>query len=182
MNMQELPPELAAMLMGGKKKKERILDKIDFPRDKTRTLLELLQKVYETKDGPGNHRAQIEMWRFIYSAVPAVRDMSVTLNTSNARVPMLHVTGKNVNPTVGNMDRHNHKILRTWEIGGEDAYRLMELSDMTEAGPLHRFELWDFIATLIPYVAENPGDNYAICVDAHWTGVYQTEEGDDDDD
>lgn len=182
--MHGIPPELAAMFGGQLKQKTRKpKDSIAFPKHKTRELFELIQAAHDIKDGqPGKTRARFEMWKFIYDNLPIIKGKECQLNTQHSLTIMVEIMKDRAKPEVGGLTDEGHRIEGMYEIPREHHYRLFELSDTSDCGPLHRYNLWSFIGEIIPEVAENPMVSYTICIDQDWTGILRIAKGSDDED
>jgi hypothetical protein len=180
----DLPPGLAehlAQQMGGRRRRKP-KDVVAFPREHTRRLLELAEASTAAKGKMGYHQSRLDLWNFIREKLPITQGNSCSIDTTNARFVMVEIHGKCESFTVGETDDEGRKILAAWPIPKEHVHRLLELADADSAssGPLARYELWDFLAGLIPEIDKDPGACFTIRMDNHWLGVLQVEKGEDD--
>ncbi len=180
-----IPHELLAALAAGERpRKRRVLDRIPFPREHTRTLLEKAQLMFELRDkkAPGLTMAKLDLWRFVNEKVPACRGKECGLNTSNARMVLIEIQGNAKTYNVGDKCE-GRTILGAWRFTDDQLYKVAELSDMEDGGPLPRYDLWTYLGSIIPEVDADPMASYTLVMNADWAGVIKVtprEDGEED--
>ncbi|OPZ66122.1 MAG: hypothetical protein BWY85_00058 [Firmicutes bacterium ADurb.Bin506] len=182
-----LPPDIAAHIaaqLGGGRRRRKPKDSVMFPKVHTRRLLELVEEYQAKKNKAGYHQAKLDLWGFIRDMLPITRGKSCSINYDNARYVMIDIMGPVESHEPGGLTEEGDRILAAWEFPPERIHRIMELSDLDSAsdGPLSRYELWDYLASFIPAIDENPGASFSIRIDTEWKGLLHIQRKDSDDD
>ncbi len=142
MDMKDMIAGLAAHV--AKNANRKVYDQIVVPAQHIVPILELVESNRGKTDQ--KHRGDYALWSYISKNIPATVGKNCTLDTSNALRPMLQITSKGDGlPTVG-----KDGITEVLEIPDDRRYRLLELMDHEDDGPLQSYYLWDFLRGIFP--------------------------------
>lgn len=181
MAMELTPENLAKMLGdgGGRSRRKKSSEKIMFPKDKVVGLLELMQAAHDTEKGSGRSRSLHNMWDYIHEHLPITCGRVCSIDQHNATVLYIRVGGPCERYEVGGRTEEGHTILAVYPILPENRYRIMELSDLEESGPLHRYKLWSYIAEIFPDMPNDGTQRHTLVSTSDWMGVITVEDEED---
>jgi len=156
----KIPADVARM-MGLPGAEERpVLDSLPVPKQHVVKVLELLQKLrdLEASGNPmGRHAGRYEMWSFLHEVMPFTRGKSCQIATAHPTRPVVEVLGDVKVPTPG-----KRGVAEVYRIPPEHFFRLFELMDLEDTGPIHSYNLWTFIGSIIPEVAAKEESDWTI--------------------
>jgi hypothetical protein len=164
---------LAEMLGGLRDERRPALDRLLFPLEHTRELLQLAQAMHEKS--MSRACATYKIWQLVNKVLPACVGKDCDIDLSHATRVFINITGDYKKPEVGKKG-----VLEVYPFPKDQIYRLIELGDERHSGPLHAFDYWSFIGQQIPAVAENPDGNWRICTNADFVGVMLMADKDDE--
>lgn len=150
-------PDFTDLLNGIKIAVRPPLETIPVPREHVLEFLTLLQKSREAAEEGGKHAAEARLWSFIGRVIPYTESKNCSINLECATEPAVNILGEIPVETVGKKG-----VIGAFPVPPEFTYRLLELMDLDDLGPLHRYNLWHYIGNIIPEYAANPRGKWRI--------------------
>ncbi len=129
-------------------------DQLAVPKEHVLPFLRLVQDLHDTKGKTGQFRASYLLWSFVSKILPYTRLRNCSIDTSHALSPVIGVKGAERPLVVGEKG-----ILKCFQVEERHLFRLFELMDLEDNGPLHSYNLWTYISGLSSeYLSETEGN------------------------